>query len=195
MPLAYASADLLGLAGRVVLDRDEARHSAALVVRAAHEVTGTLRRDHPHVDALGRRDLLEVDVEAVRERERVTVDEVRLDVGLVDLLLLGVGQQHHHDVGGLHRFAGGQHRETRGFGLRLRLRALAQADDDVDARVLQVQRVRVSLRAVAQDRDLLVGDEAEVGVILVVHVGGHCFLLGDERWSKTAYARLSRGRS
>ena len=43
--------DLLGLAGRVVRDRDEARDAAALFVGAAHEVTGALRRDHPHVDA------------------------------------------------------------------------------------------------------------------------------------------------
>ena len=45
---------LLGLARRVVVHRDEARHAAALVVGAAHEVTGTLRRDHPHVDTGGR---------------------------------------------------------------------------------------------------------------------------------------------
>src|SRR5262245_50396826 len=29
------------------------------------------------------------------------------------------------------------------------------------------------LRAVAQDRDLLVGDQAEVGIVLVVHVRSH----------------------
>ena len=154
MPFAYASAICLALPVASFVDRDEARHAAALVVGAAHEVAGTLGRDHPHVDALGRRDLLEVDVEAVRERERVAVDEVRRDVGLVDLLLLGVGQQHHDDVGLAHRVGGRQHAQPGRLGLGLRLRALAQADDHVDARVLQVQRVRVTLRAVAEDRDL-----------------------------------------
>ena len=171
--LAYDERDLLGLAGRVLRHRDEARHAAAFFVGAAHEVTGTLRRDHPDVDTGGRCDLVEVDVEAVRERERVAVREVRRDVGLVDLLLLGVGQQHHDDVGFPHRVAGRQHAQTRGFGLGLRLRSFAQPDDHVDAGVLQVQRVRVSLRAVAEDRDLAVGDQRGVGVVVVVHGRGH----------------------
>ena len=38
------------------------------------------------------------------------------------------------------------------LGLGLRRRALAQADAHVDARVLEVQRVGVALRAVAEDR-------------------------------------------
>src|SRR5262249_16628417 len=46
-------------------------------------------------------------------------------------------------------------------------------DDDLDARVLQVQRVRVTLRSVTEDRDQLVGDEAEIGIVLVVHVCRH----------------------
>ena len=41
-----------------------------------------------------------------------------------------------------------------GLGLGLRRRALAQADHHVDAGVLEVQRVGVTLRAVADDRDL-----------------------------------------
>ena len=109
----------------------------------------------------------------MRERERVAVDEVRRDVGLVDLLLLGVGQQHHDDVGLAHRLGGREHPQARGFRLRLRLRTGAQADHDVDAGVLQVQRVRVTLGAVAEDRDQLVGDQAEIGVVLVIDGGGH----------------------
>ncbi len=73
---------LLGLARLVGADGDERRHPTALLERAAHEVTGTLRGDHPHVDALRRADLAEVDVEPVRERERVALVEVRLDVVL-----------------------------------------------------------------------------------------------------------------
>ena len=109
----------------------------------------------------------------MREHERVAVDEVRRDVGLVDLLLLGVGQQHHDDVGLAHRVGGRKHAQPRGLGLGLRRRTVAQADHDVDAGVLQVQRVRVALRAVAEDRDQLVGDQAEIGVVLVIDGCGH----------------------
>ena len=47
--------EVLGLAGGVLVDGDEARHAAALGVGAAHEVAGALGGDHDHVDALGRR--------------------------------------------------------------------------------------------------------------------------------------------
>ena len=67
----------------------------------------------------------------------------------------------------------GTHPEPGRLGLGHRRRALAQADAHVDARVLQVERVGVALRAVADDRDLAAGDERPIGVRLVVHVGGH----------------------
>ena len=58
------------IAGRVLVDGDQRRHAAALLVLAAHEIAGTLGRDQHHVEILARLDLLEVDVEAVREQQR-----------------------------------------------------------------------------------------------------------------------------
>ncbi len=49
----------------------------------------------------------------------------------------------------------------------------AQPDDDVDAGVLQVQRVAVALRAVADDGNRLALEQRRVGVVGVVHVRGH----------------------
>jgi hypothetical protein len=45
--------------------------------------------------------------------------------------------------------------------------AAAQADGDVDAGIVQVLRVRVALRAVADDGDVLAFDEGEVAVFVV----------------------------
>src|SRR3954469_5737453 len=56
--------------------------------------------------------------------------------------------------------------------------ALGQTDADVDARVAQVQGVRVPLAAVADDRDLAVGQGGQVGVGVVVHLGHGAALLG-----------------
>ena len=58
------------IAGRVLVHGDQRGHAATLLVLAAHEVTGTLGRDQRHVEILARLDLLEVDVEAVREQQR-----------------------------------------------------------------------------------------------------------------------------
>ena len=48
------------------------------------------------------------------------------------------------------------------------LGARAQADAHVDARVVQVERVRVTLAAVTDDRDLLAQDDGLVAILLVV---------------------------
>ena len=50
--------------------------------------------------------------------------------------------------------------------------ALAQADHDVDPGVLEVQRMGMTLRAVAEDRDGLAVEEGEVCVVVVVHARG-----------------------
>ena len=50
--------------------------------------------------------------------------------------------------------------------------SVAQADDDVDPGVLEVQRVGVTLRAVAEDGDGLAVEEGEVCVVVVVHAAG-----------------------
>ena len=155
MASAYDSATVLGAAGGVLLDGDQRRHAAALGVGAAHEVAGALRGDHDHVDALGRGDAAEADVEAVGEGERVARLQAGGDVLVVDRLLLGVGGEDHHDVGGRGGLGDRQHLEALRLGLGDRRRALAEPDDHVDARVLQVEGVGVALRAVADDGDRL----------------------------------------
>ena len=69
--------EVAGLARGVLGHGDEARHAAALGVGAAHEVAGALRGDHGHVDARGRGDLAEADVEAVGEEQGVAGRQVR----------------------------------------------------------------------------------------------------------------------
>ena len=81
----------------------------------------------------------------MRERKRVAVVEVGLDVLLVDARLLGVGEQHHDHVGFLARLGRREHPQPGGFGLVPRRGAFAQPDPHVDAGLLEVQRVRVTL--------------------------------------------------
>ena len=65
-----------------------------------------------------------------------------------------------------------------------------QADDDVDARVLEVERVGVALRAVADDRDGLAVEEREVCVVVVEH--GVARLAQAARGSGASAARRPR---
>ena len=198
------------LPGRVLLHRDQRRHAAALEVRASHEVSGALGGDHGHVDVGRRLDQVEADVEAVREEQALAGRQVRRDLGVVGALLFGVGHEDHDDVGLGAGVGDGEDAQSRVLGLGDRRGVGAQSHAHVVAAVVQVERVRVALGAVAEDRDLLGHQEFGFGVNFVVHRGhGESFVvycwslcaqpsLGSAtrpvRWSSTS-VKTSRARS
>ena len=168
---------LLGLLGLVLRDGDERRHALALGVEAADHVAGALGRDHDDVDVLVRLDQPEVDGEAVAEHERLALGEVRADVRGIDRGLLHVRQADHDDVGAADGLGGVIDLEAVLLGDGAGLRARVEADDDLAAALLQVDRMGVALRTVAEDGEGLVLEHAEVGVFVGVDFGGH------GRWS------------
>jgi hypothetical protein len=97
---------------------------------------------------------------------------LRLDVVLVDGADLLVGQQDHHDVGAFTASATSATFRPAFSTLDHDGAALAQADGDLDAAVVQVLRVGMALRAVADDGDVLALDEAQVGVLVVIDLHG-----------------------
>src|SRR5215217_2882893 len=162
---------LARLARRILVHGDECRRTDALLVRSAHEVARALRRDHRDVDVGRWRDRPEVDVEPVGEHQHVAGPQVRRDVLDVDPRLRGVGEQDHDDVGLGRRLGRRQGAKTHGLGLGPALRPFAQADAHVEAGVLQVLRVRVTLTAEPEDRDPLPLERRTIRVLLVVDVG------------------------
>src|SRR5690349_22586660 len=90
-----------GIAGRVLVNGQERRHTATLLVLAAHKVTGTLGRDQRDIEILARLDQLEVDVEAVREEKGGAFLDRLLHL-LVELSLREIGNQHRDQRGTLH---------------------------------------------------------------------------------------------
>src|SRR6185436_12472253 len=169
----------VGAAARRGVHREQRGRAAALLVGLAHAVTGRLGRDQRDVDPRGRRDRAVVDVEAVREQERLsvalaaTLAELRTDAVAPDRRLRGVGREHHQHVaprGDLAARPDGQPGALRG---RDPLRARREADAHVDAGVAQVERVGVALRAVADDGYLLVLDQTGVGIAVIEDSGHH----------------------
>ena len=159
----------VGRAGGVLVHGDERGDSPTFGVGAPHEVAGALRSHHRHVDERRRGDLTEADVEAVGEEQGVALLQVRLDGGVVGGLLLGVGQEHHDEVGPGRCVVEAQHLEASLGSLGDRGRSLTQADANVDAGLHQVEGVGVTLGAVAENCDLAAGDEGRVSVCFVVH--------------------------
>ena len=62
-------AEIMGVAGRVLVDGDQRRNAAAALVFGAYRVARPLGRDHQHVEILARIDEVEMDVEAMREQQ------------------------------------------------------------------------------------------------------------------------------
>ena len=192
MAAAVGEREVEGVAARVLRDGDEARCARAGLEELAHAVAGALGRDHDHVVARAGLDLAEVDVEAVREENRGAGLEVRLDLALEDALLHMVGQEDRDEPGALYGGGNRLHRQPGFLGGRPRLAPEAQADLDVDAGVAQVQRVRVSLAAVADDGDLAV---QELDVAFAVDRCCHDFLsLAENVLTPWARAPWTHGR-
>ena len=160
-------ANVQGVAGSVLLHGDQAGHALTGLILAAHGVTGAFGGNHDDVDVLGGLDAAEVDVEAVGESQRLSGGQVRLNALLVQGGLLLVVDENHDDVGGLGRLGGGHDGHALSFGLGPALGAVVQAHDDVDAALLQVQCVGVTLRAVADDGHGLTGQLLKVTVLLI----------------------------
>ena len=95
----------------------------------------------------------------------------------VDVALVLVGREDDDDVGPRRGIGDALDLEAGLLGLGRRLRVLLEADDDLDTRVAEVLRVRVALRAVADDGDLLALDEREVGVLVVEDLSHVLFFL------------------
>jgi hypothetical protein len=90
-----------------------------------------------------------------------------------------VGREDHDQVGLLRGLARGEDAQALGLGLVAALRPGLQPDPDVDAGVAQGQRVGVALAALADHRDVLALDQAQVGVVVVEHLShwGLSFML------------------
>ena len=82
------------------------------------------------------------------------------------------GQEDHHEVAAAGGFGDVEDLEAVLFGLGAAGGIGPQADHDVDAGVLEVEGMRVALGAVAEDRDGLAVELAEVGVFVVEDVVG-----------------------
>src|ERR1035437_930145 len=158
---------LAGVAARVLLDREERGRALAVLEQLAPAVAGRLRRDHRHVHVGGRDDLSEANVEAVREHERLSSLQVRRDRLVVELLLARVGREDHDDVGALRGLVHAQHGQPLPSRLRGRFRRRVQSHHHGNAAVAQVQRVRVPLAAVPDDRDCPPLEAGNVGVLVV----------------------------
>ncbi len=151
------------------MDGDEARQAAALRVLVAQRVARAFRRRERHVHVGARLDEAVVDVEAVAEHQVLTLARVRLDLVGIHHRLFFIGREDHHHVGPFGGLGGRDDFQAFLLGLGLRAGVRLEADDEVlHAAFTQVERVGVSLAAIANDGDLFRLDDRKIGVGFVV---------------------------
>ncbi len=189
--------DGLRVAGCVLMDGDQRRDTASLDVLAPYEMTGALRGDHRDIHIRRGSDVAEADAEPVGEQQEITRVEVRGDHVFVKLRLNLVGHENHDDVGPVNSRCRVHDLEAGLGGAGRSRRTVPQADDDVDAGVLQIHRMGVTLTPESENRNPAAGDQRRVGVPFVVH-RGHSGLLrrfSIESWRSSDLLRVRCGRT
>ena len=129
-----------------------------------------LGRDHEDVHIGRRDDLFEMDVEAVSTGQAGPRPQPGFDIGLIHFAGHLVRGQNHDDIGLFGRLGDLLDQKTGAFGLGPRAAARLEGDPHVHAAVTQVERVGVALAAVADNGDLLVLEQGQVGVFVVVNI-------------------------
>src|SRR5256885_4351547 len=149
-----------------------------------------LWRDHADVDTRRRSDLTKTNVESVREHQRLPRAEVALDVIAIESRLPRVRSENHDDLGLLRCIVHSCDREPGVLCSRPTARVFAQAHYDIHPTISEIQSVRVSLAAVADDRHSSPIETSDVGVTIVEEFRHGC--LNTLRQPATTVARLLR---
>src|SRR5207302_10707984 len=135
-----------------------------------HAMAGRFGRDHGNVNGFRRFDRAKTDVEAVREHERLARLEVWLNRVAIEFRLLRVRSKNHDDIGpsrSLCRRVNGQP-FLLGFGARSA--GFGETHSDLNSAIAQVQRMCMSLRAVANDGHLFSLNEREIRGVVVIEI-------------------------
>jgi len=164
---------LFGRAALVLVNGDEGRDTLALLILTANGVTGSLGGDHDDVDMLGRLDRLVMDREAVAEEEGVPGMEIGGDILLIDLGDDEVGDSHHDHIGLLDCLGGVKNLEAELLGDLTAFALWVKSDDDLDAALLEVEGMGVSLGTEADHGTGFPLEELQVGIFAGIDFSGH----------------------
>ena len=141
-----------------------------LNILAADSVARALRRDHDDVYILRRDDLLVMNVEAVCKCQNIAGLQIRLDHILINVSLLLIRAQHHDDVAGLCSLC--RSHDLQAIALRLCgvTGTRTQTYNDVNAGILQVHCMCMTLGAKTDDCNGLAVQQGQVAVSIIKHL-------------------------
>ena len=180
--------DVVSSAGSVLIYCDKAGNASADLVLGTYSVTRALRSDHDNVNVSRRNDLTEVDIEAVCESKGLACGEVRSDAFLIKISLSLIVDEDHDEICLLSSLSGCVNLKACVLSLLPALGAFVQTDNDINAALLEVQSVCVTLAAVADDSNGLAVEQGQVAVFLMINLC-HCFVSPFEEYYTTPCER------
>ena len=136
---------LLGLAGDVLVDCDEAGHAFARHELRADGVARAFRGYEDHVDIFRAGDGFEMHSEAVGEKQGLALAEVRRDVFVINGRNHGVRSGDEDHVRLFYRLSGVHDLKAELLGNFAGLRLRVEADDDLEATVLEIKCMGMAL--------------------------------------------------
>src|SRR5580658_1706860 len=180
--------EFMRMPARILLNRNQRRHSAPFGINTPHQMPRTLRSDHHHVHVGGRNNRLEMNAEAVRDPENLSRMQIRLDELFIRLSLRLVRREDLDPVGAL----GGLIRRHHDHAVSPRRCGAwpvrGQPNDHLIAAVAKILRLRVSLTAVTNNGDRLALQYLRLRVAFVEN-SNHRVLLST---TETAYRPVGR---
>ena len=168
-------------------------HTATLGVGRAYGVARRLGRDHPHVQIGTGNHLVVMHIETVGKGQGRALFHVGLNVVGVNAADLLIGQQHHDHIGGFHSVGHRCHFQAGFFHFVPARATRAQSHQHLDAAVVEVLRVGMPLRAIANDGHGLAFDDAQVTVFIVINL--HDFSWVIKGWERGGLNQTRNTRS
>ena len=139
-------------------------------------MTRTFGRDHRHIHGRRRNHLLEVNIEAVREHQRLAGAQAGSNRLLIHLFLSLIRNQDHDEVSQFRGILHAADREAGCLGPLCGRAAGITCDHDVHAAIAQIKRMSMSLASIPYNCHPFSLQQRGISVLLVIDIGHCCSL-------------------
>ena len=152
------------------MNRNQTRHPTTLGVRATNRMTGRLRSDHDDIEICPWRDLSVVDIKPMGKRECCILLNDRGDFVGVDRTDILIGHQQHHNISILNCVFNLSRLQTCLLDFCPGWPTLANPNHHLTATVIEIECVRMALRAVADNCNFLSLNQGEISIFVIKHI-------------------------
>ena len=163
-------ANIMGIARCVLMHCKQAWHAAAANIFGPDGVARSLWRDHKDVNIAAWLNQVEMHIQTMGKGNGSPGAHVLDDVGVIDISLQFIRRQHHDHIAPFGRIRNIHDLKSGIAGLAAAARVSAKRNSHIgNATVLQIGRMGMALAAITDNHNLLVLDQADIGIAIIIH--------------------------